>query len=194
MPFISLFFLITLLTNLHVVTFAKAPPPLDGSDNPPPADYHSFLTTAFENFEALIYAPLKITKKTSTAEVRNVCRTINNHIDQLVADAETRQAMPLPTSLENAKNLDELIQRRFQEFQTRFNRVGNQMKISGKIMGAQCADLAKDRRIMQEAMKVTFAGYGPVGWCRAMMKKPHAQWKTEDGGTFAQLCTDIKPN
>ncbi len=157
-----------------------------------PDDYLSFLTAAFNNFERLMFAPLKVTEDTPTAEVRNVCRTINTHIDQLVADAETRQSMPLPTSLQEAKRLDELIQRRFQDFQVRFNTVGKQMQASGRIMGAQCTDLAKHPGIMKEAMQVTFAGFGPVGWCRAMMKQPRAEWTMEEDATFAQLCQGVQ--
>jgi len=159
-----------------------------------PGSYHSFLTAAFNNFETLMFAPLQVTEDTPTAEVRNVCRAINTHIDQLVADAETRQSMPLPTSLKEAKRLDELIQRRFQDLQVRFNTVGKQMQTSGRIMGAQCTDLAKHPGIMQEAMQATFAGYGPVGWCRSMMKQPRAEWTMKDNETFAQLCQGVEPN
>lgn len=229
MRIISLFFVISLFTNLPVGAFANTTPApkesvtiphnaellqrtraqnvdlaavlgkepemkLDGPGNATPASYHSFLTAAFENFETLMFAPLKVTEKTPTAEVRTVCQAINKHIDQLVADAEIRQSMPLPTSLEEAKKLDELIQLRFQDFQTRFNKVGSKMKASGKIMGAKCGDLAKNPSIMQEAMKVAFAGYGPVGWCRAMMKKPQAEWTMEDEGKFENFCQGVEPN
>ena len=189
--------------NLHKRTRAQNHPmdslskhsrqaPFTESAGASPDSYLSFLTAAFNNFETLMFAPLKVTEATPTAEVRNVCRTINTHIDQLVADAETRQSMPLPTSLQEAKRLDELIQRRFQDFQVRFNTVGKQMQASGRIMGAQCTDLAKHPSIMKEAMQVTFAGFGPVGWCRAMMKKPRAEWTVEEDGTFAQLCQEVQ--
>lgn len=154
--------------------------------------YLPFLTATFNNLESMMFAPLKVTEKTPTAEVRTVCKAVNKNMEQLVADAETRKSMPLPTSLEEAKKLDEFIQRRFQAFQTRLNTVGAKMQTSGKIMETKCADLEQDNKLAKEAMKTVFAGYGPVGWCQAMRKKPQAEWSMDDSGKFVKFCTGAK--
>ena len=159
-----------------------------------PTSYLPFFTAAFDNFEAMMFAPGKVTAKTPTAEVRAVCKAMNKNAKQLVADAETRKSMPLPTSLEEARKLDEFIQRRFQAFQGRAAKVGKQMEASAKIMQAKCADLDQDEKAMQAAMKTVFAGYGPAGWCQAMRRKPQAEWTMDDGGNFAKFCTGVQPN
>lgn len=165
---------------------------LGGPADATPTSYLPFLTATFDNLEAMMFAPINITTKTPTAEVRAVCQAINKNMDQLVADAEARKAMPLPTSLEEAKELDEFIQSRFQAFQTRLNTVGNKMQTSGKIMEAKCADLEQDHNLAQEAMKTVFAGYGPAGWCQAMRRKPQAEWTMNDSGKFMKFCTGTK--
>ena len=75
----------------------------------------------------------------------------------------------------------------FQSFQTRAAKVGQQAQAATKIMQAKCSDLDQDEKSTQVAMKEALAGYGPVGWCRAMMKKPRAQWNMEDAGKIREV-------
>ena len=154
--------------------------------------YLPFLTKAFDNFETLMFAPLQITAKMSKTQVRTVCKTMSKNIEQLLADAETRKSMPLPSSLEEAKQLDAFIQQRFKAFQNRSAKARKQMQASGKIMQTNCRDLDQDEQLMQAAMKSLFAGYGPVGWCQAMRKKPQAQWSMDDSQKFMKFCTGAK--
>lgn len=165
---------------------------LGGSVGTPPTAYLPFLTAAFDNFESMMFAPAKVTAKTPIEEVRNVCKAMNQNAKQLVVDAKNRKSMPLPTSLEEAKKLDEFIQRRFQAFQGRAAKVGKQMEASTKIMQAKCSDLDLDEKIVQEAMKTMFAGYGPAGWCQSMRRKPQSEWNMDDAGKFVKFCAGAK--
>ena len=166
---------------------------LGGTANATPASRMALMTETFDNFEAMMFAPLKVNSSTPTAEVRNVCRAMFERGKQLQAHAEARKAMPHPTSLEEAKKLDDYLASRFQSFQTRAAKVGQQAQAATTIMQAKCSDLDQDEKATQVAMKEALAGYGPVGWCRAMMKKPKAQWNMEDAGKFAKFCPGVKP-
>lgn len=165
---------------------------LSSSVGATPTPYLPFLTAAFDNFETMMFAPTKVTSKTPSAEVRKVCKAMNQNVKQLVADAKSRKSMPLPTSLEEAQKLDEFIQGRFQTFQGRAAKVGKQMEASTKIMQDKCADLDLDEKVVQEAMKTVFAGYGPAGWCQAMRRKPQSEWNMDDSGKFVKFCTGAK--
>lgn len=158
----------------------------------PQIAYLPFLTKTFDNFDTLMFAPLKITPKTPKEEVKTICKAMTKNIDQLLADAKIRNSMPLPTSLEEAKKLDEFIQQRFQAFQERSAKVHKQMQSSGKIMQANCTDLDHDEKSMQKAMKTVFSGYGPTGWCQALKRKPQGQWSMNDSQNFMKYCTNIK--
>ena len=46
----------------------------------------------------------------------------------------------------------------------------------------------------KQAMTTALGNYGPVGWCRATMRKPQAQWTMEDGQNFAKYCQGVKLN
>lgn len=162
---------------------------LGTSANAPSTDYLAFLTATFDNFESMMFAPLKVNAQTPTADVRKVCKAMNKSVEQLVADAETRKSMPLPTSLEEAKKLDEYIQSRFKAFQGRAAKVGQQAANSTQIMKSKCADLDMDDTAARTAMQSVFAGYGPAGWCQAMRGKPEAQWTMDDSQNFVKFCT-----
>ena len=166
---------------------------LGGAKTATPASRMALMTESFDNFEAMMFAPLKINSSTPTAEVRKVCRTMLERGEQLQAHAEARKAMPHPTSLEEAKKLDDYLASRFKSFQARAAKVGKQAQAATKIMQAKCSDLDQDEKSTQVAMKEALAGYGPVGWCRAMMKKPKAQWNMEEAGKFAKFCPGVKP-
>jgi len=154
--------------------------------------YLPFLTKAFDNFEALVFAPLKITAHTPKADVKAVCQEVSKNIDQLLADAETRETMPQPTSLEEAKQLDEYLQQRYKAFESRSTKVRKQMQVSGKIMQANCTDVAHDEKTMQKAMKTVISAYGPTGWCEALKRKPQGQWSMNDSEKFLKYCTGRK--
>ncbi len=158
----------------------------------PQIAYLPFLTKAFDNFDTLMLAPLKVTPKTPKKEVKTICKGMTKNIDQLLADAETRKSMPLPTSLEEAKKLDEFIQQRFQAFQQRSAKGHKQMQTSSKILQANCTDLNQDEKAMQQAMKTIFSGYGPTGWCQALKQKPRGQWSMNDSQSFMKYCTGVK--
>ncbi len=159
-----------------------------------PQSHEDLLVAAFDNFEAMMFEPLKIDQTTPKAAVRDVCRSMLEKADQLVAHAELRKSMELPTTLEEAQELDQLQARRFQALQARMGAAGSKMQASHKIIQANCADLDQDETATQDAMKTALGGYGPVGWCRVMMRKPQAQWNMEDAGKFAQLCQGVKLN
>ena len=167
---------------------------LGGAASATPASRMALMTETFDNFEAMMLAPAEITTQTPTAEVRKVCQGMIDRSKQLRAHAEARKSIPLPTSLEEAKKLDDYLASRFKAFQARAAKVGKNMQAVGKVMKAKCADLEQDEKAVQVDMKAALAGYGPVGWCRKMMRTPRAQWTMEDGGTFAKFCPGVKPN
>ena len=166
---------------------------LGGSAKATPASRMALMTESFDNFEAMMFAPLKVNASTPTAEVRKVCQAMMERGEQLKAHAKARKAMPHPTSLEEAKKLDDYLASRFKSFQARAAKSGKQAQAATKIMKSKCADLDQNEKSIQVAMKEALAGYGPVGWCRAMMKKPKAQWNMEEAGKFAKFCPGVKP-
>lgn len=159
-----------------------------------PDTHRALLAAAFDNVEAMMFAPLEIDRNTPTAEVRRVCQSVNTRLEKLVAHAKAREAMALPESLEEAQELDQYLAKRLQAMQARMAKDGAKAQASGKIMEAKCPDLNRNERLAQQAMKTALGGYGPVGWCRAMMRKPQAQWTMDDGGKFAKFCQGVKPN
>lgn len=159
-----------------------------------PETHRALLAAAFDNVEAMMFAPLKVDPNTPTVEVRRVCQSVNERLERLVAHAKAREAMALPETLEEAQELDQYLASRVQAMQARMAKVGAKAQASGKIMEAKCPDLNRDERMAQQAMRTALAGYGPVGWCRAMMRKPQAQWTMDDGGKFAKYCQGVKPN
>ena len=96
---------------------------LGGIGSATPTAHRPFLTAAFDNIDATMFAPLKVTAQTPAVEVAGVCKATTKDVQQLLADAETRKTMPLPTSLGEAKTLDEFIQRRVRAFQERMAKV-----------------------------------------------------------------------
>jgi Protein of unknown function (DUF3012) len=162
---------------------------LGSAASAPATDHLSFLSAAFDNFESIMFAPLKVNAQTSNADVRKVCKEMIKGTEQLIADAETRKSMPLPTSLEEARKLDDYIQSRFKAFQERAAKVGQQAANSSQILKSKCADLDVDETQMRTAMQSVFAGYGPAGWCQAMRQKAQAEWTMEDSENFVKFCT-----
>ena len=159
-----------------------------------PVSHETLIAAAFDSFEAMVFAPLRIDRNTSVEMVRTVCQSVLDDLDQLVAYAETRKSMALPTTIEEAKALDQYLAGRFQAFQARMGKDGNKANASGKILEANCPDLDVDESIAQEAMATALDNYGPKGWCQATMRKPQSQWTMEDGGNFAKYCQGVTLN
>jgi hypothetical protein len=155
--------------------------------------HQALVTEAFDSFEAMLFSPLKVNGNTPAATVRSVCQSMNANLDQLIAYAETRKSMPLPATLEEARNLDQYLAGRFQTLSARMRKEGRTIQASTKIMEAQCADLSRDEAGAKKAMAAALGKYGPVGWCRVMMQKPRAQWTMQDGGNFAKFCAGVQP-
>ena len=101
--------------------------------------------------------------------------------------------MALPTSLEEAQKLDQYLAARFRALKARMAKAGRKIQTSGKILEAKCPDLNKNEVQVKQAMNTALSPYGPVGWCRAQMKKPQSQWSMEDSGKFIKLCRGVKP-
>jgi post-segregation antitoxin (ccd killing protein) len=153
----------------------------------------ALLTSAFDNFEGMFRAPLKVTKTTPTSDVRAVCKTTNEHLDQLETLADLRAGMPLPKTLVEAKQLDDYLQKRFATFNQQMAQLGPQVQSAMKIMETNCADMNPDEKVAQKAMQTALAPYGPTGWCREMMKTPRGQWSMEDSNNFIKFCRGVKP-
>ncbi|WP_282607060.1 DUF3012 domain-containing protein [Pelagibius sp. Alg239-R121] len=156
--------------------------------------HQSLLVAAFDNFEAMLFTPLKVDRTTPVAGVKAACQSVQESVGQLIAHAETRKSLALPDSLEEAQQLNQYIAKRFHAIQAGMRQAGGKIRASGKILEANCPELNANEAVAKNAMQTALAQYGPEGWCRVMMKKPQAAWNMQDAGTFAKVCQGVKPN
>lgn len=159
----------------------------------PSVTHYALLVEAFDNFETMMFTPLKVDSTTPPAGVKAACQSVQENLAQLVAHADTRKSLALPDSLEEAQQLNHYIAQRFHKIQAGMRQAGGKLKASGKIMEANCPELNANETVAKNAMQTALAKYGPEGWCRAMMKKPQGDWNMEDAGTFANVCRGVKP-
>ncbi len=159
----------------------------------PSVTHYSLLVSAFDNFESMMFAPLKVDPTTPVAGIKAACLSVQENLAQLVAHADTRKSLALPDSLEEAQQLNQYIAQRFHKIQAGMRQAGGRLKSAGKIMEANCPELNANETVARDAMQTALAQYGPEGWCRAMMKKPQGDWNMQDAGTFAKLCQGVKP-
>ena len=151
--------------------------------------HKALVTAAFDSLESMMFAPLDINASSPTDIVRATCQSMIDNFNKLVGYAETRKSMPAPTTLEEAKALDEYLAGRFQALQTRMGQVGGQIQSSIAIIQRDCPDMDQDDAVMQQAMATALGQYGPTGWCNAMRQKPQAEWTMDDGTNYAKFCT-----
>ena len=155
--------------------------------------HYSLLVAAFNNFETMMFAPLKIDQTTPVAGVKAVCQSVQENVEQLIAHAKTRKSLALPDTLEEAQQLNQYLAGRYHKIQAGMRQSGNKLQASGKILEANCPELNTNETAAKNAMQTALAQYGPEGWCRAMMKKPQGDWNMQDAGTFAKVCQGVKP-
>ena len=155
----------------------------------PAMSHKALVTAAFDSLEGMMFAPLDIDASSPTDTVRATCQSMVDNFDKLVGYAETRKSMPAPTTLEEAKALDDYLAGRFQALQTRMGQVGSQIQASIAIIQRDCPDMDQDDAVMQQAMATALGQYGPTGWCNAMRQKPQAEWTMDDGTNYAKFCT-----
>jgi len=160
----------------------------------PAMSHKALVTAAFDSLESMMLAPLQVDASTPTDSVRATCQSMVDDFNKLVDYADTRKSMAAPTTLEEAKALDEYLAGRFQVFQTRMGEVGGQIQGSIAIIQRDCPDMDQDDAVMQQAMATALGQYGPSGWCNAMKQKAQAEWTMDDGTNYAKFCTGGNSN
>ncbi len=153
-----------------------------------PATHKQILVAAFDNLEAVNFAPLKVNKSTPAGKVKALCQTVRDNRDALLVNAERRRSLPPPEALDEARALDQYRAMRLRKIKTRLGKDGRIIRANAKILERHCPDLRKEDPALKSAFKTVIAKYGPAGWCKAMMAKPQAEWTMNDGNNFARFC------
>lgn len=156
--------------------------------------HQTLIERTFDNFEAMMFAPLRVDQRTLVAGVKAVCQSVQESLTQLVSDAEARESLPLPDSLEEMQELNRYLATRFRALQLRMVESGEQIQISGQIVETNCPELNAQQGVAQDAMQRALKQYGPQGWCSAMMDKPQADWAAQEADTFARACQGVTAN
>jgi hypothetical protein len=162
-----------------------APAPVPDASNA----HQAVVTAAFDTFEVIMFAPLKVDDTTSLEDAKKVCVSMFESIDELVDLGAKRKAMALPTTLEEAKALDEYLAGRFQALQARMNENGARLQPAIQRLQNDCPELDRDEAIMANAVNTALGKYGPEGWCQVMRNKPQAEWSMENSEKFVLYCT-----
>lgn len=146
------------------------------------------ITRAFDNFEAIMFAPLKVDQRTPVAAVKAVCQSVQESLARLVRNAEKRASLALPDTLEEAQALNTYLATRFRTLQSNMAQQGDRIQASGKIIETHCPELSVQQNLAQTAMQIALAQYTPEGWCRAVVEKPKAEWNAQDNDYFSRFC------
>ncbi|TQV83842.1 DUF3012 domain-containing protein [Denitrobaculum tricleocarpae] len=177
------------MRSLKLVLFAAAMALSPAGTQALEASAHrEVVSKAFDNFEAIMFAPLKVDQRTPVAGVRAICQSVQESLNQLVANAERRESLELPDTLEEAQALNNFLATRFRALQTRMTQSSDRIQASGKIIETHCPELSVQQNLAQTAMQIALAQYTPEGWCRAMSQKPEADWSAQDNTYFMRFC------
>lgn len=182
---------------LFFVTVVAVSPASAQTDAAPPGGasaHQTVITKAFDNFEAIMFAPLRVDQRTPVAGVKAVCQSVQESLTQLVGNAEKREALALPDTLEEAQQLNTYLATRFRTLQARMGQEGNQIQASGKIIETHCPELSVQQNLAQTAMQIALAQYTPEGWCRAVVQKPESDWSAQDQEYFGRFCQGATRN
>ena len=162
---------------------------LDTASHPNAVSHHDLVRLAFDDFEALMFAPLGIDGATELSAVRTRCQFVSEKVTKLEAYGQTRQTLGSPDSLSEIAALNQYLGQRYQALQTRMEASGDELEASGKVMEDACPELNARAHNMNELVQNSIGMYTPLGWCQAMQKKPKSNWTMQDSTAFIKFCT-----
>jgi hypothetical protein len=185
---------IALIVSATLLFTASATAQTDSAASKQAITHQALVERAFDRFEAVLFAPLSVDKRTPVAGVKAVCQSVQESLAQLVAYAETRKSLTPPDTLGEIQQLNQYLANRFHAIQAGLRQSGRRLQASSRIMETNCPELSANETVAQNAVNTVLAQYGPEGWCRAMTQRPQADWNVEDAGNFARICPGVKPN
>lgn len=147
---------------------------------------------AFDSFEAIAFAPLEVDASTPVDEVKVVCQSVRSNIETLIAQAQARNALPAPTSIEDIARLNEEGARRYTAFEAKRKTELARMRTSGPILDRHCPQIKQRQAELGQAVKEVIKPYDATGWCKAKMRQPQSAWSMQDSTFFVKMCQGVK--